>query len=585
VQDEVYILNLTPMQGDNERTVELWFKTTQTKDQCILNAGEQSHTHAFSLCLTDGKQFAAPSPNTPGVYLQMFDADVYIPNPTLTDNQWHYIAVTLSGSTVTIDVDGQTPSGFVWNGSSYSPLATPPFTLPFQPDTISNPSGAVGIGTAGWAPNFTGEIGEVAIYPTALTAAELAAHYATGTGASPPPSGGGGSSNGSGTTPIPVPPTGGSCVAGTAKCPPPRRNGAACSKCSKFDGATNTFYTTVGGIYARVRNYSPWVDPASYSVSAWVALEKTGSGNELAQIGWRERPYGQRDTLVEFLFPPEPLLSDCNPAAVGSTVGINKLTCNSVPIPAQSEPYTYYTVLYGYEPGQFTFFINGNKVARAPASFVPNRADVIGETNTFGDQMPGDAGDPEVFENINVYVNGAWQPFTPTRYSENTIYNGMNYGGYLALPGPPGRGSCLGIWDTAYGDASAVVRSICNAAAQVSSQATAISVQATQHVRSSAVVPLSCPSGATACSGTISLEQSPGGGSLARVAARSHRIAKPIAFSLPPGGRERLRLRLTHAALSKLKSVGRLRVRAVIAANGTRAHASHITSRSFTLLK
>jgi hypothetical protein len=327
------------------------------------------------------------------------------------------------------------------------------------------------------------------------------------------------------------------------------------------------------------------VDPASYSVSAWVALEKTGSGNELAQIGWRERPYGQRDTLVEFLFPPEPLLSDCNPAAVGSTVGINKLTCNSVPIPAQSEPYTYYTVLYGYEPGQFTFFINGNKVARAPASFVPNRADVIGETNTFGDQMPGDAGDPEVFENINVYVNGAWQPFTPTRYSENTIYNGMNYGGYLALPGPPGRGSCLGIWDTAYGDASAVVRSICNAAAQVSSQATAISVQATQHVRSSAVVPLSCPSGATACSGTISLEQSPGGGSLARVAARSHRIAKPIAFSLPPGGRERLRLRLTHAALSKLKSVGRLRVRAVIAANGTRAHASHITSRSFTLLK
>jgi hypothetical protein len=383
--------------------------------------------------------------------------------------------------------------------------------------------------------------------------------------------GGGGSGNGGGCT-------------GTPKCPPPRPQGVGCNGCSKFDGATNTFYTTVGGIYARVRNYSPWVDPASPSVAAWVALEKTGNGNELAQMGWREQPHGRRDTLVEYLNTGN--FSDCNPQATRAAPGFtNLLACNTVPIPAQPEPYTYYTVLYGYEPGKFTFYINGRKVANAPANFIPNRADVIGETKLVGDQMPGDANDPQVFENINIYVNGAWQSFTPTRYSENTIYNGMNYGGYLALPGPPGRGSCLGIWDTAYGDASAVVRSICNAAAQVSSQAAAISVQATQHVRSSAVVPLSCPSGATACSGTISLEQSPGGGSLARVAARSHRIAKPIAFSLPPGGRERLRLRLTHAALSKLKSVGRLRVRAVIAPNGTRAHASHITSRSFTLLK
>ncbi len=375
----------------------------------------------------------------------------------------------------------------------------------------------------------------------------------------------------------------GGCVAPKLKCPPARQQGAACKGCSRFDGADSKFSTTVGGIYARVRNYSPWVDPESGGVSAWVALEKIGNSNELAQIGWREQPHSLRDTLVEYLLPND--FSDCNPQAVGNPAAVNKLTCSSVPVPPQPELYSYYTVLYGYEPGKFTFFVNGRRVASGPAKFVPNRADVIGETHSFSDQIPGDANDPQVFEDINVYVNGAWQPFTPTRYSEKTIYNGMNYGGYLALPAPPGRGTCLGIWDTEYGDAGAKVRSICNAAAQVSSQAAAISVQATQHARSSAVVRLSCPSGATACSGTISLEQSPGGGSLTRVAARSHRIAKSIAFSLPPGGRERLRLRLTHAALSKLKSVGRLRVRAVIAPNGTRAHASHITSRSFTLLK
>jgi hypothetical protein len=591
-----YALGLRPLEGDNERTLELWFKTTQTADQCVLSAGEQSHTHAFSLCLTNGQQGGAPPPNTPGVYLQTFDADIYIPNLTLTDNQWHYIAVTLSGSTVTIDVDGQTPSGFVWNGSSYSPLATQPFTLPFQPNTTNQRvPGAIAIGSGngipGWAAEFSGEIGEVAIYPTALTSAQLAAHYEAATGSSPP--GGGGGNSSGGTTPIPVPSTGGSCT-DTPKCPPSRPQGVACGGCSKFDGAYNQFlYTQVGGIYARVRNYSPWVDPASYSVSAWVGLQYCAppgpngcNENELAQIGWREQPYGQRDTLIEYLLPGGDF-SDCNPKAVGARgiTNTNHLTCNSIPIPAAPALYSYYTVLYGYEPGKFTFYVNGRKVASAPANFVPHQAEVYGETNLVGDQMPGDANDPEIFEDINVYVNGAWQPFTPTHVSRNTIYNGANYGGYLALSAPPGRGSCLGIWDTMYGDASAAVRSICSAAAQVSNQAAAISVQATQHVRSSVVVPLSCPIGNMACSGTISLEQSLGGGSLARVGARSHRVAKPIAFSLPPGGRERLRLRLTHVALRKLKSAGRLRVRAVIVANGTGAHASHIASRSFTLLK
>ena len=587
-------LGLAPLEGDNERTLELWFKTTQTGDQCVLSAGEQSHTQAFSLCLTNGQQDDAPSPNTPGVYLQTYDADIYIPNLTLTDNQWHYIAATLSGSTITIDVDGQTPSGFVWNGSSYSFLATQPFTLPFQPDT-TNPRvpGAIAIGSysiPGWAAEFTGEIGEVAIYPTALTAAELGAHYAAATGTSPP----GGGSSGSG-GPVGCIGTScgtvsfGGCVAPKLKCPPPRPQGVVCNGGSCFDGAYDqVLHATVGGIYARVRNYSPWVEtgPGSYSVSAWVALQdctKPGSGGcngeELAQIGWRERPYGQRDTLVESNFPGPALVSDCNPQAVGSTVGTGTLTCNSVPIPAQPEPYTYYTVLYGYEPGRFTFYVNGQKVASGPAKFVPHQADVIGETKLASDQMPGDANDPEIFEDIHVFVNGAWQPFTAKPLSTT------NYSGYQPPVSPSQQETCLGIWDTAYGDASALVRSICGSGAQAAAQAATVSIQASQYVRSSAVIPLSCPAGDVACSGTVSLEQAPGAAHLARVSARSPQVAKPTAFSLPPGGRERLRLRLTRTALRKLRTAGRLRVRAVIVANGTGAHASRIAGRSFTLLK
>ncbi len=382
----------------------------------------------------------------------------------------------------------------------------------------------------------------------------------------------------------------GGCVAPKLKCPPPRPQGVVCNGNSCFDGAIDqVLHATVGGIYARVRNYSPWVEtgPGSYSVSAWVALQHcpnpgagTCNGEEVAQIGWRERPYGQRDTLVESNFPGPALVSDCNPQAVGSTVGTNKLTCNNNrPIPAQLEPYTYYTVLYGYEPGRFTFYVNGQKVASGPAKFVPNQADVIGETKLASDQMPGDANDPEIFEDIHVFVNGAWQPFTAKHLSTT------NYSGYEPPVSPSQQETCLGIWDTAYGDASAAVRSICGSGAQAAAQAATVSIQASQHVRSSAVIPLSCPAGDVACSGTVSLEQAPGAGHLARISARSPRVAKPTAFSLPPGGRERLRLRLTYVALRKLRSAGRLRVRAVIAVNSNGAHASHIASRSFVLLK
>ena len=169
---------LAPLEGDSPRTVELWFKTTQTKDQCLFTAGGAAPGQAFSLCLTDGQQYAAPTPNTPGLYLQTWNADLYLPElPSLTDGNWHYLAVTLSGSAVTVYVDGAAPGGFVWNGSAYSTFTTQPFMLPLQPNTAATPAG---IGSAGWANTFEGEVGDVAVYPTALTETQLAEHLSAG---------------------------------------------------------------------------------------------------------------------------------------------------------------------------------------------------------------------------------------------------------------------------------------------------------------------------------------------------------------------------------------------------------------------
>ncbi|MGH2892430.1 MAG: LamG-like jellyroll fold domain-containing protein [Solirubrobacteraceae bacterium] len=175
---------LTAMQGDNSRTVELWFRTSESADQCVFSSGSQTANSSFSLCLTDGNQGGAPPPNTPGVYLQTWNADLYIPNLTLTDAAFHYIAATLSASTVSIDVDGHTPAGFVWNGSSYSSEVAQPFTLPSLPNTTAT---TTGIGSAGWAASFSGEIAFAAIYPAALSVGALNAHYqaATSAGAVP----------------------------------------------------------------------------------------------------------------------------------------------------------------------------------------------------------------------------------------------------------------------------------------------------------------------------------------------------------------------------------------------------------------
>jgi Concanavalin A-like lectin/glucanases superfamily/Putative Ig domain len=171
--------SLAPLVGDAPRTVEAWFKTTS--GGCVLSAGAVGHSQSFSLCFADGPA-NSPAPGTPGFYLQTWDADIFMPITGMTDGNWHYIGLTLSGSTVNIVIDGQQLSGYVWNGSSYSGLTTQPFLLPFTPNTTASP---LGIGTPGWAGGLSGTIDEMAVYPSALSPNELVNHYQLMTRATP----------------------------------------------------------------------------------------------------------------------------------------------------------------------------------------------------------------------------------------------------------------------------------------------------------------------------------------------------------------------------------------------------------------
>jgi RHS repeat-associated protein len=178
---------LTPLQGGSTRSVELWFQTSSTGSQQLLDASSTATAgQAFQIGLTGtGTVGGNPSSNAPGVYLNLVGDDVYIPGLNLGDSKPHHLVVTLSGTTVSIYVDGATPSGLVWNGSAWSSTTAQPFTLPVTPNTTSTPlwigqaRGAIwGNGSA----FFTGTLGDVAIYPTALSSARVQAHRSAGSG-------------------------------------------------------------------------------------------------------------------------------------------------------------------------------------------------------------------------------------------------------------------------------------------------------------------------------------------------------------------------------------------------------------------
>ncbi len=172
---------LSPLAGDAPRTLEAWFRTTSTG--CIFSAGLAAHAQAFSLCLRDGP-VNVPTPGAPGVYFETYDADIFVPIGNLTDGTWHYLAVTLTGNTVNIVIDGTAPQGYIWDGDArmpgggaYTALTAQPFALPYTPDTAATPLGVATAGLGGIGGGLVGMITEVAVYPRALPVSELVRHY------------------------------------------------------------------------------------------------------------------------------------------------------------------------------------------------------------------------------------------------------------------------------------------------------------------------------------------------------------------------------------------------------------------------
>jgi hypothetical protein len=146
------------------RTVEGWINTTTGGEQFLAGYGLTNTTEGFDV---------AVQPND--VIVSGFSDDLTFTDPSaLDDGSWHFVVATTNGSSATVYVDGKN-------------LGTQNF--PTLLNTVAAPQGLViGMGSQDCCGYFNGDLADVAVFPSALTTAQVTAQFAAsglGTAAAP----------------------------------------------------------------------------------------------------------------------------------------------------------------------------------------------------------------------------------------------------------------------------------------------------------------------------------------------------------------------------------------------------------------
>ena len=151
--------------GPQRFTVQAWVRTNTTTGGQVIGFGGDSYVDR-SLYMTNTGQLAFV------VYDGSYDA-VTSTGAALNDNQWHLVTGTLDGSGMKLYVDGAVRASRTDVTSAWYQYGR----WRLGGEQTSGYPGAIG------TVNFKGAVDEVAIYPTALTAAQVGDLYATATGA------------------------------------------------------------------------------------------------------------------------------------------------------------------------------------------------------------------------------------------------------------------------------------------------------------------------------------------------------------------------------------------------------------------
>lgn len=161
--------HLPALVGAHARIVELTFKTAAAGVQTLFDAGEPRTGEKFRIALADAAGAPQATARGPGLYVQLWDADLYVVHPGLSDGRWHHIAVAVDRQTAAITVDDQPVRAQIWDGANYTPPIAAPYPLPLTPATAAT-AVLIGAGQADgsrWARPFEGAIASLRIRPTA----------------------------------------------------------------------------------------------------------------------------------------------------------------------------------------------------------------------------------------------------------------------------------------------------------------------------------------------------------------------------------------------------------------------------------
>ena len=150
---------------NSARSVEFWLQTTTSESETILSWGQNAQDEAFAVEEVSATELAVDGGSDQHVF----------PTPyPLDDGAWHMVTVTYDGDTITVYLDGRAI------GTSH--FAASLDTLPASPllyvGSLFN-TGAAGL--------YDTNLDDLSIYPSALTAARVAAHF-TASGYSRPSS-------------------------------------------------------------------------------------------------------------------------------------------------------------------------------------------------------------------------------------------------------------------------------------------------------------------------------------------------------------------------------------------------------------
>jgi hypothetical protein len=144
------------------RTLEGWINTTSGGEEFLAGYGNQATAQGFTV---------ATEPST--VIVSGYGDDLsFTSTAALNNGAWHFIVVTTTGTSATVYVDGTSL------GSQ---------SFPATLDTLPTASGLlIGAGPQGCCGSFSGGLADIAVFPSALTAAQVSAEYtASGNAARP----------------------------------------------------------------------------------------------------------------------------------------------------------------------------------------------------------------------------------------------------------------------------------------------------------------------------------------------------------------------------------------------------------------